>query len=172
MSNYYLYLLLAVFIFMNGTTYFDDEIKKVVKSEELLKYKIKKQKLYDSNVEKTKLLLQKQEDGFLKNRELFFVKKRKETIVFSEIQQSIQSIFNNIGGKITQLNSEVVVKNEFYKKYPIRLTFEIIPEDLNRFFTKLYKIKEYLFIDSLHLYRDKRAKMIRVKITLIGFQLQ
>jgi hypothetical protein len=171
MVNYYLYLLLAIFIFINGATYFDDKIKLIVKSEELLKYKIKKQELYDSNIKEIKLILDKQKEIFIKNREPFFSKKKKETIVFSEIQQSIQSIFNTLGGKITQLNSGVVLKNKFYNKYPITLTFEIIPEDLETFFSSLYKTKKYLFIDSLHLYRDKRAKVIRVRITLIGYQI-
>jgi len=171
MANYYLYLLMAFFIFINGTTYFDDEIKTVIKSEELLKHKIKKQKLYDAHIKEIKLILVKQKESFLKNREFFFSKEKKETIIFSEIQQSIQSIFNGLGGKITQLNSGVVIKNKFYKKYPISLNFEIIPEDLEGFFSRLYKTKKYLFIDSLHLYRDKKAKMITVRITLIGYQL-
>jgi hypothetical protein len=162
---------MAVFIFINGTTYFDDKIKSIVKSENLLEYKIKKQELYDSNIKEIKLILDKQKEVSIKNREPFFTKKKKETIVFSEIQQSIQSIFNTLGGKITQLNSGVVLKNKFYNKYPITLTFEIIPEDLEAFFSNLYQTKKYLFIDSLHLYRDKRAKMIRVRITLIGYQI-
>jgi len=171
MVNYYLYLLMAIFIFINGVTYFDSEIKSVIKNEELLKQKIKKQKLYDSNIKEIKIILAKQKEVFVKNREPFFDKKKKETIVFSEIQQSIQTIFNNLGGKITQLNSGSVIKNEFYKKYNIALTFDIIPEDLEKFLTKLYKIEKYLFIDSLHLFRDKRAKTIRVRISLIGYQL-
>jgi len=171
MSNSYLYLLMAIFIFMNGSTYFDDEIKNIVKNEELLKQKIKKQKLYDSHIKEIELILIQQKEVFVKNRESFFSKKKKETIVFSEIQQSIQSIFTNLAGKITQLNSGVVIKNKLYKKYPTTLTLEIIPEDLEDFFRKLYKTKKYLFIDSLHLYRDTKAKMLRVRISLIGYQL-
>jgi len=172
MVNYYFYLLMAIFISINGLDYFDSEIKDIVQSEELLKYKIKKQKLYDSHIKEIKVLLAQQKEIFTKNREPFFIKTKKETIIFSEIQQSIQLVFSNMGGKITQLNSGVVIKNKFYKKYPISLKFEIIPEDLENFFVKLYKTKKYLFIDSLHLYRDKRAKMINVRITLIGYQLQ
>jgi len=171
MANYYFYLLMAIFIFINGTTYFDDEIKTIVKSEELLKQKIKKQKLYDSHIKEIKLILNKQKESFSKNREPFFTKEKKETIVFSEIQQSIQSIFNGLGGKITQLNSGVILKNKFYNKYPMTLNFEIIPEDLESFFSKLYEQKKYLFIDSLHFYRDTKLKMIRVRITLVGYQI-
>ena len=171
MAKYYLYLLIAIFIFVNGTAYFNNEIKSTVKTEELLKQKIKKQKLYDSHIKEIKRILIKQKKAFLKNREPFFSKKKKETIVFSEIQQSIQAIFTNLGGKITQLNSGVVIKNKRYKKYPISLTLEIIPEDIELFFTRLYKTEKYLFIDSLHLYRDKRANIIRVHISLIGYQL-
>jgi hypothetical protein len=171
MANYYLYLLIAVFIFINGATYFDNEIKITVKKQELLKQKIKKQKLYDSNIKEIKITLEKQKDIFINNRKPFFKKEKKETIIFSEIQQSIQNIFKSIGGKITQLNSGAVIKNKFYKKYNIALNFEIIPEDLEIFFKNLYKTEKYLFIDSIHLYRDKREKMIRVRISLIGYQL-
>jgi hypothetical protein len=171
MVNSYLYLLLAIFIFLNGSAYFDNKIKDIVKNEELLKKKIKKQQLYDSHIKEIELILIQQKEVFAKNREYFFNKQKKETIIFSEIQQSIQSIFTNLAGKITQLNSGVVIKNRFYKKYPMTLIFEVIPEDLEDFFRKLYKTKKYLFIDSLHLYRDKRAKVIRVRISLIGYQL-
>ena len=172
MANYYFYLLIAIFISINGLDYFDNEIKSLVQSEELLKSKIKKQKLYDSHIKEIKVLLTQQKKIFEKNREPFFMKTKKETIVFSEMQQSVQSVFSTMGGKITQLNSGVVIKNKFYKKYPISLNFEIIPEDLENFFSNLYETKKYLFIDSLHLYRDKRAKMLSVRITLIGYQLQ
>lgn len=172
MAQYYLYLLLSIFIFINGVGYFDSEIKDTVKQEELLKYKLKKQKLYDSHIEEIEKILEEQKGKFLKNRELFFDKNKKETIIFSKIQQHIQSIFGNIGGKIIQINSGVVVKNNFYNKYPISLNFDIIPEDLDIFLKELHKIKKYLFIDSIHLYRDKRKRVLNVKITLIGFQLQ
>jgi hypothetical protein len=163
---------MALFIFMNASSYFDTEIKTAIKKQDLLKYKLRKQQLYDANVEEIKSILVKQKRILIKNREPFFINKKKETIVFSEIQQSVQGLFKDIGGKINQLNSGVVIKNKFYKKYPITVNFELIPEDLAKFFTKLYKTKKYLFIDSLHLYRDKRAKMISVRITLIGYQLQ
>ena len=172
MEKNYLYLLLGIFIFINGVGYFDEDIKQTIKQEELLKYKLKKQKLYDSHIEEIKRILDKQKIVFLKNREPFFAKNKKETIVFSEIQQHIQSIFKTLGGKITQLNSGVVIKNKFYKKYPITLNFEIIPEDLDDFFKKLYKTKKYLFIDSIHIFRNKRMRLLNIRITLIGYQLQ
>jgi len=172
MEKHYLYLLLGVFIFINGVGYFDEDIKHTVKQEELLKYKLRKQELYDSHIEEIKKILAQQKMAFVKNREPFFAKEKKETIVFSEIQQSIQLIFKNIGGKIIQSNSGVVIKNEFYKKYPITLTLEVIPEDLDDFFKKLYKIKKYLFIDSIHISRNKRMRILSIRITLIGYQLQ
>lgn len=172
MEKKYLYLLLGVFIFINGVGYFDEDIKHIVKQEELLKYKLKKQKLYDSNTEKIEKILAQQKIAFIKNRKPFFTKEKKGTIIFSEIQQNIQSIFNSLGGKITQLNSGVVIKNEFYRKYPITLNLEVIPEDLKDFFEQLYKMEKYLFIDSIHISRNKRMRILTIRITLIGYQLQ
>lgn len=172
MARYYLYMLLAIFILINGVDYFDSNIKHGIKQEELFKYKLKKQKLYDSHIDDIKKILEEQKIKFIENRKLFFDKDKKGTIIFSDIQNNIQSIFKDIGGKITQLNSGAIIKNDFYIKYPISLTFDIIPEDLNVFFKKLYLIKKYLFIDSIHIYGNKRKKVLNIKITLIGFQLK
>jgi len=49
MANYMLYLLLSVFIFMNGTDYLDANIKSAIKSQELLKFKLARQALYEEN---------------------------------------------------------------------------------------------------------------------------
>ena len=171
MAKYYLYLLLGFFIFINGVGYFNGKIKDTLRQKELIRYKLKKQKLYNSNISKIEEILSNQQKIFLKNRELFFEKDKKETIVFSEMQQSIQTIFKDIGGKITQINTGIVIKNEFYKKYPIRLTFDIIPEDLDIFLKRLYKSKKYLFIDSIHIFANKRKNILNIKMTLIGYQL-
>ncbi len=171
MAKYYLYLLLGFFIFINGVGYFNEKIKDTLRQKELIKYKLKKQKLYNSNISKIEEILSNQQKIFLKNRELFFEKDKKETIVFSEMQQSIQTIFKDIGGKITQINTGIVIKNEFYKKYPIRLTLDIIPEDLDTFLKRLYKSKKYLFIDSIHIFANKRKNILNIKMTLIGYQL-
>jgi len=171
MAKYYLYFLLSIFIFINVIGVFENTIKDSIKKEKLLHYKLKKQKLYESNIKVVELMLIEQKALLDKNRKPFFSNKKKETIVFSEIQQNIQALFKGIGGKITQLNSGVVVKNKFYKKYPIDLTLSLIPEDLDVLLKKIYSNKKYLFIDSIYIYRNKKKSMIDLKIRLLGYQL-
>ncbi|CAA6819820.1 MAG: Unknown protein [uncultured Sulfurovum sp.] len=171
MSKYYLYLLLAFFIFLNGVNYFDVEIRKTIKQQELLKYKLQKQALYEANKKEVKLLISNQEKVFVKNRKLFFAKNKKETIIFSELQEQIQKLMKKIGGKVTRLNSGIVVEKEFYKKYPISLNVEVVPEDLDDFFEKIRANNKYLFIDSIHISKDMKKNMLRLNITIIGYQL-
>jgi hypothetical protein len=172
MTKYYLYFLLGVFIYINGVGYFNNKIRYDIRQKELLNYKLRKQKLYSSHIEDIKKILSKQKVLFEENKRFFFEKEKKETIVFSEIQQNTQNIFRGIGGKIKQLNSGVLIENQFYKKYPITLSFDIIPEDLDKFLKRLYKNKKYLFIDSIHIVANKRDNILNVKITLIGYQLK
>jgi Tfp pilus assembly protein PilO len=172
MAKYYLYLLLSVFIFLNGIEYFHNTIKQTIIRQETLKSKLKKYALYESDKEKIELLIKEQRKLFAKNRKLFFKKSKNETIIFSEIQEQVQQIMHTIGGKITQLNSGVVVETKWYKKYPIALSIKLIPEDLDEFFKKINDNKKYFFIDDFHISNDTRAQMLRLKITLIGYQLK
>jgi len=172
MAKEYLYLLLSVFIFLNGVEYFEHNIEKVVKKQETIKYKLKKQALYKSNKKEVEKLIGEQKKLFIKNRELFFNKEIKETIVFSELQQNIQSVIKKIGGKPIHLNSGMVIDKKFYRKYPLALTLEVIPEDLENFFQELHHNKKYLFIDSIHISKNHKKQLLRLKITLIGYQLK
>ena len=172
MEKQYLYLLLSIFIFLNGVDYFDESIKQSIKSQELYKTKLEKQSLYKAKKSEIELLIQKQNEQFLKNRKLFFKKSKKGTIVFSEIQEQIQTIMKNIGGKITHLNSGIAIEGEGYRKYPISLSLTLIPEDLDDFFKHLHSNKKYLFVDDIHISKDAKEQQLRLKITMIGYQLK
>ena len=171
MAKYYLYFLLSVFIYINVVGFFEENLKKNIQKETLLKYKLKKQELYASNIKVVESMLVHQKILLEKNKKFFFINKKKETIVFSEIEQEIQTLFKGIGGKITQLNSGVVIKTEWYKKYPISLTLFLVPEDLDKFLKKLYLNKKYLFLDSINIYRNSKKRMIELRINLLGYQL-
>lgn len=172
MAKYYLYLLVALFIFINGVGYFEAEIVKTMKKKSLLEYKLKKQKLYASNIKKVESILFAQEKTFSKNREHFFKKEKKETIVFSEIQNYIQGISKKVDAKIQQLNSGIVIDKKLYRKYPIMFNLKLIPEDLDKFFKQLYNSKKYLFIDSIQIATNPREGVLILKITLIGYQIK
>jgi len=172
MAKYYLYLLLSFFIFLNGVEYFNIEIKNSIKKQELLKYKLKKQLLYDAKKEEVQAIVYREQDIISKNKKLFFDKKKKETIVFSEIQEEIQATMKKIGGKITRLNSGIAIDTDFYKKYPIAVNLELIPEDLDDFFKRISKTKRYLFLDMIHISKDVRKNMLRLNFTIIGYQLK
>lgn len=172
MANYILYLLLAVFIFMNGTDYLDEHIKSSIKKQELLKFKLARQKLYEENRVEVQSMTEAQKKIFLENRKFFFKKDKKSTIVFSEIQEEIQKIMKPIAGKIIQLNSGIVIEEEYYSKYPLSLTIELIPEDLDKFFKYINENKKYLFMNDIHIAKEHRKKMLRIKISIIGYQLK
>ncbi len=172
MAKYFLYILLSLFIFINGIGYFEEEIDKIVKKRSLLEYKLKKQKLYALHIDKVKELLNIQEKGLLKNRVYFFDKNKKETIIFSEIQNYIQRISKEVNAKIILLNSGIVIEKKLYKKYPIMLNLTLIPEDLDNFFKQLYKSEKYLFVDSIQISTNPRDRALFLKITLIGYQIK
>jgi len=172
MAKYYLYILLSLFIFINGVDYLEKEVKQEIKTESLLKYKLKKQELYASHINEVESILNTQEQIFIKSKEIFFEKNKKETIVFSEIQKYVQIVAKEVDAKIQQLNSGIVVDNKLYRKYPINLNLTLIPEDLDKFFKKLYKSKKYLFVDSIQILTNKRNGLLRLKITLIGYQIK
>jgi hypothetical protein len=172
MGKHYLYLLLALFLFINAVEYIEEGIKKSIKKESLLRYKLNKQNLYASNIKEVKSILRNQEKTFVKNKKLFFKKKKKETIVFSEIQEYIQVTASRVEARITQLNSGVVIQTKHYKQYPMNLVLTLIPEDLDNFFRQLYESKKYFFIDSIQISTNPREQMLHLKIKLIGYQLQ
>jgi len=172
MAKYYLYLLFAVFIFINGIGYFEEELKVEMKKQTLLHIKLDKQKLYYLHSKEIDSILTQQNQTIAKNSKLFFEKNKKETIVFSEIQSYVQSIAKSINGKINQLHSGTVMKTPMYIKYPISLDIELIPEDLDKFLKKLYSSKRYLFIDSIFVVANQREKILLLKITLLGYQLR
>ena len=172
MAKYYLYILLALFLLLNGVTYFEEELKRTLKYGMTLNYKLKKQTLYSSHTEEVKEILTKQKVILGKNSNLFFKKNKKGTIVFSEIQSYIQSTAKLVNGKIIQLQSGTIIDLELYRKYPISLNLKLIPEDLDRFFKKLYSSKKYFFIDSLYVVANKRERILLLKITLSGYQLK
>ena len=59
-----------------------------------------------------------------------------------------------------------------YRIYPISLDLKLIPEDLDIFLKKLYQGKKYLFIDSIYVIRIQSERVLRVQITLVGYQLK
>jgi len=173
MAKYYLYILLALFLMLNGVTYFEKELKSTLKYGMTLDYNLKKQILYSSHTKEVKEILTKQKEILGKNSALFFKKNKKGTIVFSEIQSYIQSTAKAVNGKIIQLQSGTIIDNiKLYRKYPISLNLKLIPEDLDRFFKKLYSSEKYLFIDSLYVAANKRERILLLKITLSGYQLK
>jgi len=172
MAKYYLYLLVSIFLFINGIEYFEDEIEKTVKKRSLLEYKLKKQNLYALHIDEVEAILNREEKILSKNRLKFFDKNQKETIVFSEIQNYLQGISKKVNGKIKLLNSGILIDNKLYRKYPIMLNLTLIPEDLDKFFKELYKTKKYLFIDSIQISVNKRELSLYLKITLMGYQIK
>ena len=172
MAKYYLYLLISLFLFINGVDFFEKEISSELQKRTLLQYKLKKQTLYASHLNEVESLLNNQEKIFSKSRELFFQKDKKETIVFSEIQNYIQGITQEVNAKIQLLNSGMVIDSELYRKYPIILSLNLIPEDLDRFFKKLYQSKKYLFIDSIQISTNPREGLLHLKTTLMGYQIK
>lgn len=172
MAKYYLYTLLAIYIFLNGVSYFEKELEKSLKKRTLLMYKLEKQKLFMTHKKEVNNILDIQKSIFSKNSEYFFEKLTKETIVFSEIQSFIQKVSKSIDGRIVRLQSGVVRDLASYRKYPISLDMQVIPEDINRFFQELYKNKKYLHIKSLYLVPVPRERAVLIKVTLIGYQIK
>jgi len=172
MAKYYLYILFSIFILLNGVSFFKQELKHTLTRNSSLLYKLEKQKLYATQKKEVEEIVLHQKNIFFKNREYFFSKEKKETIVFSEIQTYIQSIAKSINAKVNLLQSASVVDLERYRIYPISLDLKLIPEDLDIFFKKLYQGKKYLFIDSIYVIRIQRERILRVQITLSGYQLK
>ena len=172
MAKYYLYILFAIFILLNGVEYFKNELKYNIKQQSLIKYKIQKQKLYSSHIKEVNKILKEQKSILMKNKKFFFKKDKKETLIFSSIQRYLQSISKSINGEISQLQSGSVIDLKDYRRYPISLDLRIIPEDLDKFLKKLYLWNKYLFIDSIYIVALQRERRLRVKITLVGYQLK
>jgi len=172
MAKYYLYILFSFFILLNGVEYFEKELKQSIKKHSLLSYKIEKQKLYSTHSDEVNSLLLEQKDIFEKDKKLFFKKDKKETIVFSEIQTYLQSISKSIEGEVSHLQSGSVIDLKNYRRYPISLDLRLIPEDLDTFLKSIYLGEKYLFIESIYVVAIERERRLRLKITLVGYQLK
>ena len=172
MAKYYLYILFSIFILLNAVSFFEQELKHTLTRHASLMYKLEKQKLYATQKKEVEKILLYQKNIFLKNVKYFFTKEKKETIVFSEIQTYIQSIVKSIDAKVNLLQSASVIESKMYRTYPISLDLKLIPEDLDIFLKKLYQGKKYLFIDSIYVIRIQRERVLRVQITLSGYQLK
>jgi len=172
MAKYYLYVLVSLFILLNVVDYIQKELKQTIKQHTLLEYKIAKQKLYSSHTQEVKNILNEQKKILEQNEKFFFKKDKKETLIFSEIQKYLQSISKSIDGEITKLQSGSVIDFKEYKRYPITLDVRLIPEDLNIFLKNIYSWNKYLYIDSIFIYTLQIENRLRVKITLVGYQLK
>ena len=172
MAKYLLYLLLSFFILINGLTYFEDEVKNILKKDRLLIHKLAKKKLYEEHSEDVLHILEKHKKTLLENKKLFFNKNKKETIVYSQIQTLLQGIAKKIDAKIVKLDTGTVINKKDYKKYLISLRIELIPEDMNKFFKYLSKSEHYYLVDSLYLARLPRKRVLLLQLTLIGYQLK
>ena len=172
MAKYYLYILLSIFILLNGVDFFKNKLKHTITRNVSLLYKLKKQELYKMQKKEVEEIVLKQKNIFSKNVKYFFSKDKKETLVFSEIQSYIQSITQSVQIKINNLQSASVIESKLYRVYPISLDLKLIPEDLENFLAMLYKGDKYLFINSIYIIRVERERVLRVKITLEGYQLK
>jgi len=170
MAKYFLFILLAFFLFINILNPLEKELKETLKKKQLLYYKLEKQKFYLNNEKLVNKILLRQTDTLSKSSNMFFDKKDKQTLVFSKIQSYIQSIVKD--AKITQLHTGVVIEKNNYYQYPVVLDLRIIPEDLNIFFRNIFNSKYYFSIDSLKIVSLKRESLLRLKITFIGYQLK
>ena len=170
MAKYFLFILLAFFLFINILNPLEKELKETLKKKQLLYYKLEKQKFYLNNEKLVNKILLRQTDTLSKSSNMFFDKKDKQTLVFSKIQSYIQSIVKD--AKITQLHTGVVVEKNNYYQYPVVLDLRIIPEDLNIFFRNIFNSKYYFSIDTLKIVSLKRESLLRLKITFIGYQLK
>ena len=172
MAKYYLYVLFSIFILLNGVNFFEKELKHTLTRHTSLLYKLEKQKLYATQKKEVEEILENQKNVFIKNMKYFFSKEKKETIVFSEIQSYLQSVAKSIDAKVSLLQTASVIDSKLYRTYPVSLDLRLIPEDLDAFLKKIYKGKHYLFIESLYIVRIQRERVLRVQITLLGYQLK
>ena len=170
MAKYFLFILLAFFLFINILNPLEKELKETLKKKQLLYYKLEKQKFYLNNEKLVNKILLQQTDTLSKSTNMFFDKKDKQTLVFSKIQSYIQSIVKD--AKITQLHTGVVIEKNNYYQYPVVLDLRIIPEDLNIFFRNIFNSKYYFSIDSLKIVSLRRESLLKLKITFIGYQLK
>ncbi len=172
MAKYLLYLLLAIFILINGLSYLKSEILYTLKLEKLIQYKIKKRELYESKGKEILSLLKTNEEILKKNQMLFFDKKEKDTIIYSKIQALLQEISKKSSAKIIKVDTGVVVDKINYKKYTISLRIEIVPEYIDIFFKELYKQKYYFSVDSIYITRLARKQTLLLQLALVGYQLK
>ena len=172
MAKDYLYLLVAIFILINVVPFLEEEIYQDMKDQNLVKHKISKQNLYSSHTDEVLLILKEQDKVMSTNAKFFFDKKKKQTLVYTDIQNFLQSTVKKSYGKIVKLDTGIVIEKEDYKKYLISLNLKVIPEDLDVFFKNLLQSKYYLLIDSLYISRLPREKSLMVQLTLIGYQLK
>jgi hypothetical protein len=172
MTKDYLYFLIAIFILINVLPYFESEIYQSIKNQHLLEHKISKQDLYSSHTDEVRSILKEQESVVVKNAKFFFDKKQKQTIIYTDIQNFLQSTVKKSYGTIVKLDTGVVIDKEDYKKYLVSLNVKLIPEDLNLFFKNLLTSKYYLFIDSLYISRLPREQSLMLQLTLLGYQLK
>jgi len=170
MAKYFLFILIAFFLFINVLNPLKKELRQTLKKQQLLYYKLEKQKFFLSHKKLINEILLSQGDTLSKNTNMFFDKKDKPTLVFSKMQSYIQSIVKD--SKISQLHVGELMEKEEYYKYPILLDLRIIPEDLNDFFKNLFNSKQYFSIDSLNIVSLRRESVLRLEITLIGYQLK
>lgn len=172
MAKDYLYFLVAIFILINVLPYFEKEIYQNIKDQNLVEHKISKQNLYSSHTDEVRLILKEQEKVVSHNAKFFFDKKKKQTLIYTDIQNFLQSTVKKSYGRIVKLDTGVVIEKEDYKKYLISLNLKLIPEDLDLFFKNLLQSKYYLLIDSLYISRLPREQSLMVQLTLIGYQLK
>ena len=82
MAKYYLYILFSIFIFLNGVSFFEKELKKTLIRESTLMYKIEKLKLYATQKKEVEKIILHQKNIFLKNINIFFLKKKRKPSFF------------------------------------------------------------------------------------------
>ena len=172
MAKYILYLLLSFLILINGLSYFKNEIKSILKRDQLITHKLQKKKLYEEHSKEVLSILENQKKILSKNKTLFFDKDTKETIVYSKIQSLLQSIASKIDAKIIKLDTGTVINKKYYKKYLISLKIEFIPEDMDKFFKYLSSSEHYYLIDSLYIAKLPRKGKLLAQLTLVGYQLK
>jgi hypothetical protein len=172
MAKYYLYFLFSIFLFLNVVDGLSSQLKESLSNYSHIRYKQKKENLYNANKEGVLLLIKNQAKELSNNKIFFFPSNEKETLIFSKLQRNLQSMAREIQAKITHINSATVEEHPYYRKYPISIEIKCIPEDLERLLKKIAESKEYLFIDSLYVVTVPRIRGLNVKMTLIGYQIK
>jgi len=167
-----LYAVLGLYILIKFYTPVVDEIKNIKKQIFLINQNIEKNRFFLNESKKIDMIYKKSIQIDKENRQYFFLPSQTSSQIFTQLQLTIKTNLDKYSIYTKYIRWLDIQNNNFFKKYPIKISVKATPNSFSQFINDLCKNDKLIYIDNIKIKAINPRKKITYELIISGYQLK